>query len=482
MYREKMPDWLKHFDFIILDIVSLELSFAIAYIIRHGVNSVSTELPDLYVNVALVLMILDITETIFAQGFKNILKRGAYAEFRETLKHATIITFLLVLYLYLIKQGEEYSRAVYIITWELDIIITYFVRELWKWIVKKSANRAQGGKDALVIITTSDMAQDIADTLISDENMRFNISGLIILDKNLVGQNIAKIRIVAGREDVLDFICRNWVDEVFISLPEKDAALEEEIINNCVLMGVTVHKKIAKAISTPGCMQVVGNISDYTVLSTSVNIVTVRQMLVKRFIDIIGGTIGMLITGILFIFIAPIIYIKSPGPVLFKQWRVGRNGKKFQIYKFRSMYMDAEERKAELMEKNKIKDGMMFKIENDPRIIGGENGKGIGNFIRKTSIDEFPQFFNVLKGDMSLVGTRPPTLDEWEKYKLHHRKRMAIKPGLTGMWQVSGRSDITDFEEVVKLDTEYITNWNLGKDVKIMLKTIKVLLFGKGSY
>ena len=482
MYREKMPDWLKHFDFIILDIVSLELSFAIAYIIRHGVNSVSAELPDLYVNVALVLMILDIIETIFARGFKNILKRGHYTEFRETLKHATIITFLLVLYLYLIKQGEEYSRAVYIITWELDIIITYFVRELWKWIIKKSADRTQAGKASLVIITTSDMAQDITDALISDENMRFNISGLVILDKNMVGQSIAKTNVVAGREDVLDFICRNWVDEVFISLPEKDAALEEEIINNCVLMGVTVHKKIAKAISTPGCVQIVGNISDYTVLSSSVNIVTVRQMILKRLIDIIGGMIGMIITCILFIFIAPIIYIKSPGPVLFKQWRVGRNGKKFQIYKFRSMYMDAEERKAELMAKNKIKDGMMFKIENDPRIIGGENGKGIGNFIRKTSIDEFPQFFNVLKGDMSLVGTRPPTLDEWEKYKLHHRKRMAIKPGLTGMWQVSGRSDITDFEEVVKLDTEYITNWNLGKDIKIMFKTVKVLLFGKGSY
>lgn len=482
MYREKMPDWLKHFDFIILDIVSLELSFAIAYIIRHGVNSVSAELPDLYVNVALVLMILDIIETVFAQGFKNILKRGSYTEFRETLKHATIITFLLVLYLYLIKQGEEYSRAVYIITWELDIIITYFVRELWKWIIKKSAYRTQAGRDVLVIITTSDMAKDITEALISDENMRFNISGLVILDKNIVGQSIAKTSVVAGREDVLDFICRNWVDEVFISLPEKDAALEEEIINNCVLMGVTVHKKIAKAISTPGCVQVVEKISDYTVLSSSVNIITVRQMLLKRLIDIIGGMVGMLITCILFIFIAPVIYIKSPGPVLFKQWRVGRNGKKFQIYKFRSMYMDAEERKAELMAKNKIKDGMMFKIENDPRIIGGENGKGIGNFIRKTSIDEFPQFFNVLKGDMSLVGTRPPTLDEWEKYKLHHRKRMAIKPGLTGMWQVSGRSDITDFEEVVKLDTEYITNWNLGKDVKIMLKTIKVLLFGKGSY
>ena len=181
-------------------------------------------------------------------------------------------------------------------------------------------------------------------------------------------------------------------------------------------------------------------------------------------------------TGILTVFIAPIIKIKSPGPVFFSQIRVGKNGKKFKIYKFRSMYMDAEERKKELMEKNKIQDGLMFKMDNDPRII-----KGIGNFIRKTSLDEFPQFWNVLKGDMSLVGTRPPTVDEWEKYEVHHRKRLAIKPGITGMWQVSGRSGITDFEKVVELDTEYITNWNLGLDLKLLWRTVVVVFRGEGS-
>ncbi|MBQ6553906.1 MAG: sugar transferase, partial [Firmicutes bacterium] len=132
--------------------------------------------------------------------------------------------------------------------------------------------------------------------------------------------------------------------------------------------------------------------------------------------------------------------------------------------------------KKELMEQNKIKDGMMFKMDEDPRII-----KGIGHFIRDFSIDEFPQFFNVLKGDMSLVGTRPPTLDEWSKYELHHRKRLAIKPGLTGMWQVSGRSNITDFEEIVKLDTQYIEEWSLGLDILIILKTIMVVLKKEGS-
>lgn len=205
--------------------------------------------------------------------------------------------------------------------------------------------------------------------------------------------------------------------------------------------------------------------------------------MLKRIMDICGGLAGCILTGIIFLFVAPAIYIKSPGPIFFSQYRVGKNGRKFKIYKFRSMYMDAEERKKELMKQNRVSDGLMFKMENDPRVIGSEKGpgKGIGNFIRKTSLDEFPQFFNVLKGDMSLVGTRPPTVDEWEKYELHHRARLAIKPGLTGMWQVSGRSEITDFEEVVKLDTKYISEWSFMLDIKILFKTVLIVLGQKGS-
>ena len=149
--------------------------------------------------------------------------------------------------------------------------------------------------------------------------------------------------------------------------------------------------------------------------------------------------------------------------------------------------MDAEERKKELMAQNKVSDGMMFKMDFDPRIIGnkilpdGTKKTGIGQFIRKTSIDELPQFWNILKGDMSLVGTRPPTLDEWEKYEPHHRARMSFRPGLTGLWQVSGRSNITDFEKVVKLDTQYIGEWSVKNDLKIIFQTIVGVLKNEGA-
>ena len=227
--------------------------------------------------------------------------------------------------------------------------------------------------------------------------------------------------------------------------------------------------------------------SDYTVLTTTMNYATDRQALAKRVLDILGGLVGCILTGVIFIFIAPAIYISSPGPIFFSQTRIGQNGKPFKMYKFRSMYMDAEERKAELMAQNKMSDGRMFKLDFDPRVIGnkilpdGTKKTGIGEFIRKTSLDEFPQFWNVLNGTMSLVGTRPILQDELRQYELHHRARIAIKPGITGMWQVSGRSDITDFEEVVRLDTEYISNWSFSLDIKILFKTVIMVLKREGS-
>ena len=203
----------------------------------------------------------------------------------------------------------------------------------------------------------------------------------------------------------------------------------------------------------------------------------------KRVMDILGAIVGLVFCFFFVITIGPIIFISSPGPIFFSQVRIGKNGKRFKLYKFRSMYMDAEKKKKELMEKNEMQ-GLMFKMKDDPRIIGsGPDGTrhGIGWFIRKTSIDEFPQFWNVMKGDMSLVGTRPPTEDEWKQYEAHHRARLAVKPGITGLWQISGRSDIKDFEEVVALDLQYMKEWSIGRDIEILWKTVVAVLTMRGS-
>jgi lipopolysaccharide/colanic/teichoic acid biosynthesis glycosyltransferase len=276
------------------------------------------------------------------------------------------------------------------------------------------------------------------------------------------------------------------VDEVFLpnDFPEEE---EAELIETLTQMGVAVHIAITGADHLVMNRQQLERMGNYTVLTTSVRFSTPTELSVKRAMDIAGGLVGCVITLILLIFVGPAIYISSPGPIFFTQERIGRNGKHFKMYKFRTMYPDAEARKAELMAQNRVDDGMMFKMDHDPRIIGtrilpdGTVKEGIGAFLRRYSLDEFPQFFNVLKGDMSLVGTRPPTVDEWERYQPHHRARMSFRPGVTGLWQVSGRSNITDFEEVVKLDTGYIDEWNIGKDIQILLKTVGIVFGNDGA-
>ncbi len=195
----------------------------------------------------------------------------------------------------------------------------------------------------------------------------------------------------------------------------------------------------------------------------------------KRFFDISISLLLLLCLSPVFIVTAVWIKLDSPGPLIFRQVRVGLNGRHFNFYKFRSMYVDAEERLAEIKSRNESADGVIFKMKNDPRITG------VGHFIRKFSIDELPQIFNVILGDMSLVGPRPPLPREVEQYTLDDRKRLNVVPGITGLWQVSGRSDIP-FKQQVALDKEYIQSHSLWKDVVIMLKTIPAVLAGKGAY
>lgn len=190
---------------------------------------------------------------------------------------------------------------------------------------------------------------------------------------------------------------------------------------------------------------------------------------VKRFLDIVGSIIGLGITAVALVPIALAIKLDSPGPIFFGQTRKGWLGKEFRIWKFRSMYIDAEERKKELLAQNQA-DGKTFKMENDPRITR------VGRFLRKTSLDELPQFWNVLKGEMSLVGTRPPTPNEVDIYEVPEWQRLDVKPGMTGEWQVHGRSSIRNFEDIIKLDLRYQHNWSLAYDLKLILKTILVVL------
>lgn len=482
MYKKSAQGWIKHLDFIILDLICLHIAFILAYMMRHGMNNPYA--VPIYRNVAFVMTAIDILVIVFFESLKNVVKRGYYKEFSMTFKHVCLVILLTIFYLFFIQESAQYSRSTLIALGVIYAVLSYMTRILWRMFLEK--RRSGGGKRSLIIITSDGRVDRIVKNIKDHNYEGFDINGIAVINKDMKGITVDGIPVVANLDTVVEYVCREWVDEVFINLGSEEP-YPENLVSQFAEMGVVVHIKLVKSSELVGQKQFVERLGNYTVLTTSINYVSARQIFLKRAMDILGGIVGCLITGILFVILAPIIHKQSPGPVFFTQTRVGKNGKKFKMYKFRSMYMDAEERKKELMAQNRVKDGMMFKLDWDPRIIGsrqlpdGTVKKGVGNFIRDWSLDEFPQFINVLLGDMSLVGTRPPTVDEWEKYNLHHRARLATKPGVTGMWQVSGRSNITDFEEVVKLDKQYITDWDLGMDIKILLKTIGVVFKREGS-
>ena len=300
------------------------------------------------------------------------------------------------------------------------------------------------------------------------------IDGIVIMDENMTGQDINGVPVVADIHTMMKFIKNEIVDEVYIDVTDRIRERIKPMVMELEDMGVTVHLKIEVLDVYRDFDAKLGYLGSIPVITFANRIYSWKSLFVKRCIDIVGAIVGLVFMTIAMIFVAPAIKIESKGPLFFKQKRVGKNGRYFYIYKFRSMYIDAEERKKELMAQNEM-NGLMFKMKDDPRITK------VGKFIRKTSIDELPQFINVLKGDMSLVGTRPPTVGEFKQYKGHHKRRLSMKPGITGMWQAYGRNSVMDFDEVVKMDLEYIDNWSILLDIKILFKTVATVFTNHGT-
>ncbi|HFM8123459.1 TPA: sugar transferase [Enterococcus faecium] len=482
MYRKNSSGWSKHIDFILLNLFCVQLAFYISYVMRQG--DWNPYVIPIYRHMAIFIELENLTIIFLFEAYKNVLKRGYYKEAVASIKQSFMLLLVCSLYLITMQDGNDYSRVSLFIMGVVYGLLTYIIRILWKGLLH---HRMKNGEDvSLVIVTSQKIAKNVVRNLKEKNYGMYKLSGVIVVDRDMYGTTIGGVPVVANADNAAEYLLQNWVDEVFINVDES-VPYPKELIARCSEMGLAVHMNLTKVSDSTRGKQFIGRVGDYTVITSSINVMTMRQAFIKRTIDILAGIIGCIATGVIFIFVAPVIYIKSPGPIFFAQERIGQNGKTFKMYKFRSMYMDAEERKAELMKENKMSNNLMFKMDFDPRIIGnkilpdGTKKTGIGQFIRSTSLDEFPQFYNVLMGKMSLVGFRPCLKSEYEKYDFHHRARIAMKPGITGMWQVSGRSDITDFEEVVKLDAEYIRNWSMGLDFRILFRTVKTVLHRNGS-
>ena len=504
MNRKHTKGWMKHGDFIILDILLLQACFVFTYWIFHGISSPYAN--DNFQYLAILMFMGQVVVILFSSHYRSIIRRKAIDEIIAIAIYSLEIMAVTLVFLFMVKRSSQFSRLQVFVTTGMFWLVDFCVKQLNKKRILRALKRDSNQK-RLVLVTSRKYVEEAIQKL--DQNISKNIrivavvlmdftdplrelgktgktSGLYVeTDQNVFRGLSQDCEIMPLSQDALEWISHEWVDGVFVLQPV-DQAFPQALMDGLIKMGITMYYSMSALDDPRWPVTDIQKLGGYKVLTSSVKFISAGWLVLKRLIDIIGGLVGCVFTLLLTIIIGPMIYFKDPGPIFFKQERIGRNGKPFKIYKFRSMYMDAEERKAALMSQNKMQ-GLMFKMDDDPRIIGSEkkdkNGrpKGIGNFIRRTSIDEFPQFFNVLLGSMSLVGWRPCTKNEWEQYNLEHRSRAGMKPGITGMWQVSGRSQITDFDEVVRLDQDYIENWSFLLDIKIILKTVWVVLAGKGA-
>lgn len=471
MYEEMKGKYIKHLDFMLLDAFMFQVALILSYRTRYKLFWPYEE--SIYLKFSVLLMAVNIMVMFFGQAHKDILRRGYLKELKVTIIHVTYCIIFVVLGLFITHPSKDISRFIMFQLWTLGIINLYIGRMILKyilrrWVVPKKVSRY------ITIITTQGEAHQVIQAIKGNAYRNYRINQIMLVEEEQKEEAFMGIPIILySQEAIEEHLKKAVVDEVFINLPS-EMKLPDSLLTTCYQMGITVHMKLLRRPYELGG-KTLEEFAGYPVLTSGMKIAKPYQIFIKRSTDIVGGIVGVLLTGILILIIGPMIYLKDPGPIFFSQTRIGKNGRQFKIYKFRSMYMDAEARKKELIAQNEM-DGLMFKMTKDPRIL-----PGIGEKIRNWSLDEFPQFLNVLKGDMSLIGTRPPTLDEWEHYEHHHFKRLAVKPGLTGMWQVSGRSNITDFEEIVNLDAQYITEWTLGLDFKILLKTVLVVFTKSGS-
>lgn len=354
-----------------------------------------------------------------------------------------------------------------------SLVFSIFVKSAIAQLLRYFRRRGYNSRNIL-IVGSGPNVQQFVDIIHSHSDWGLNIAGIVGIDNNPAGMCVKSCKYLGEIEKLLDICKELSIDEVVFSLPHEHLVMADEYLIMLQEMGITVRLVVDLYDSPTSRKELTMFPGDIPMLTYHSKAFDAGQLFLKRCLDIVGAVAGLIITGVMLPFVAAAIRLESPGPLFFCQDRVGENGRIFTCWKFRSMFVDAETGKKELMALNEMQ-GAMFKMKDDPRVTR------VGRFIRKTSIDELPQFWNVLKGEMSLVGTRPPTPDEVATYEDWHRKRICIKPGITGLWQVSGRNQIQDFDEVVRLDIKYIEQWSLWLDIKLLCKTIWVVIVSKGA-
>ncbi len=471
MLKEKVEVSL--FFYILLDIIVVIVSFFGAFYFRAMLFS-SIDLREAwilssYVWFLWIVIPLWILLLVYERAYFS-LERKTLKELIIPVTKAVIEGFLVILAVLFFAKIFAKSRLFFVIFAVSNVLLLTFIRWI-TYIMQAKIFRNPPFYHNILIVGTGKKAKDVERFFKEHSRWGIKIEGFLGIQNQK--SKTRKQRILGTIEDLSSLLRSSPIDWVVFALPFKENRFAMEGIKVCKELGIFASCLISDFFPSQ-------DVSLSLEVYNDLPLINFRTTSVKKWDLLLKGIFDRLIAAVMLIALLPLyvgvtlaIKVSSKGPVLFKQERCGVNGRKFDFYKFRTMVSDAENRKNELLHLNPKK--VVFKITNDPRITN------VGKFLRRSSIDELPQLFNVLKGDMSFVGPRPPVPEEVNMYEDWQRRRLSMKPGLTCLWQVNGRAEI-DFDEWLKLDLEYIDKWSLSLDMKILLKTIPAVLSTKGAY
>ena len=469
--------WIKPFFWVLGDIILINVAFALAYYIRYELQWLRAVDPANTVSLSAFVpfMVLLTVFLLIAYGVEGIYRPKrrlswfdeAYAIFNGTTTGIVVMIVLVFAY-----RPSFYSRIIFLYTGVLILILLALSRGV-KVMTLRRWRKEGFNVQKLLIVGAGEVARTVMRSVVANPELGYHIVGFVDDDEDRGNTNIGRFEALGRIRNLPALLAQKEVDEVILTLPWQYHQKIITVIAMCELRGIRVR-------IVPDMFQIRLGRMDMTEMA-GIPLLGVKQttiqggrLLVKRSFDFFGALLALLFLSPVLALIALAIKLDSEGPVIFQQDRIGRDGKPFKVYKFRSMVKDAEAQKAALEELNEA-DGPLFKMKDDPR------RTRVGRFLRRASFDELPQLYNVLRGEMSLVGPRPNIPAEVENYKTWHEQRLEVLPGMTGLWAIHGRSELT-FDEIVLLDIYYIENWSLGLDLKIILQTLPRLLFGTGAY
>jgi len=436
------------------------IAFWVAHIIRYKYTFGRPEIADFSEFLWLYVVILPLTPLVLdAQGFYN---RPILAPRRQIIlplaKASLIITAVLIFTMFITR--EQLARAVFFLFGPISFLLVLLKEEFLRAVYRSKFGLEQFQKRAILAGTPEDIVR-IKDKLRANARTDLRIVDEIDLNRQSI-------------DELVNMLHKHSANCVIFTARHTFYDMVEQAVKACAIEGVEAWL-VADFFKVENSRTLLDELYGIPMLIYHSTPPASWQLLAKQLIDFCGALLLLILCLPLLVLVSLIIKLTSPGPVFFKQMRCGLNGKPFVMYKFRSMITDAEQRKHELETLNEMS-GPVFKVTNDPRVTP------VGRFLRKYSLDELPQLINVLKGEMSLVGPRPLPVDEVKRFDdFAHRRRLSVKPGLTCLWQISGRNEVTDFKEWVRLDLEYIDNWSLWLDLKILFKTVPVVLMAKGA-